>query len=494
MSYPPPLGPSGPDATAAPPSPPPPATPGRARLPRLAYVLAGVLALLLVASVAVSIGTGVSLYRSGWPPAGSTTGPTTDGGTDGVGDPYFPDYGSSGYDATSYRVAVDFDPDSEVLSGQTTVTARADEELEVFYLDLALEATRVQVEGVDAASFEREGFQDLRITPQAPIAEGSTFEVIVDYAGQPGSLRRKGQHSPWQSDHQEWTVAGEPESSAWWYPANDHPSDPALLEVTVRVPKDFQAISIGRLVSKDIAKEADFDTWQWQTSEPLPTYASFLAVGRYQLREGTTDGRPYVYAVSSQFKASDRAHLFTALERTPDVVTELESFAGPYPYSEIGGFVPATELPFDGLETATRPVYEPEALLSDDFGDELLIHELAHMWFGNHVTLWQWNDIFTNEAFASWAVWRVVERRGGTTADTELDQTYDQTKDAARFWQITMIDPGPNRMFETVYFRGPMTLQALRNVMGEQAFADLVKVWAEGGTRSLEDFMVVAQA
>jgi aminopeptidase N len=183
------------------------------------------------------------------------------------------------------------------------------------------------------------------------------------------------------------------------------------------------------------------------------------------------------------------------MERTPALVREIEAFAGRYPYSEIGGFVPATELWFDGLETATRPVYQASSLLDDGFGEELVVHELAHMWFGNQVTLWQWNDIFTNEAFASWAYWEVVERRGGTSADTRLDRTYERAKNEAEFWQVTMIDPGPNRLFSTVYVRGPMTLQALSNVMGDKAYDDLVQTWAQyTGPRSLEDFMVTAQA
>ena len=59
------------------------------------------------------------------------------------------------------------------------------------------------------------------------------------------------------------------------------------------------------------------------------------------------------------------------------------------------------------------------------------------------------------------------------------------------FWTVTMIDPGPDKLFDTVYTRGPMTLQALHNVIGDRAFDGLVRGWAQGGgARSLEDFMV----
>jgi aminopeptidase N len=471
--------------------------PGTYRPPRYAYVIAAVLAVLLVAALAVPVAIAVLRYRGDWPPTGSRGGSpsTATDGANGAGDPYFPDYGSSGYDARQYTVAVDFDPGDQTLTGRTVVAARATESLSSFYLDLALPVSRVRVDEVDAA-FALEGFQDLRVTPATPIADGQSFTVTVEYAGRPGTLRRAGmEEQPWRSGTDEWTVVGEPESSAWWFPANDHPSDPALLDVSVRVPKEYQAISVGRLASKDTAQEADFDTWQWVTSESLPTYASFLGIGHYELREGEADGRPYVYAASTRFSGDERAKLFAAMERTPTLVRELEAFAGPYPYSEIGGFVPATPLWFAGLEAATRPVYVGDALLNEGYSDELLVHELAHMWFGDHVTLLQWNDIFTNEAFASWAYWEVVERRGGTPADDQLDGTYDRIKDEPDFWRVTMIDPGPARLFDTVYTRGPMALQALNNVMGDRAFDGLVRSWAQGGgTRSLEDFMVTAQA
>ena len=58
-----------------------------------------------------------------------------------------------------------------------------------------------------------------------------------------------------------------------------------------------------------------------------------------------------------------------------------------------------------------------------------------------------------------------------------------------------MIDPGRQNMFTTVYVRGPMALQALRNVMGDEAFTRLNTEWAQDpGTRSLEDWMAKAQS
>ena len=122
---------------------------------------------------------------------------------------------------------------------------------------------------------------------------------------------------------------------------------------------------------------------------------------------------------------------------------------GPYPFTEIGGVVPAHELPFGGLENQTRPVYNAGAILDEGFAPELLNHELAHMWFGDNVTLRQWNDIFNNEAYASWAQWGYNERTGGQKANDELNETYDQYAGRRRLLADHHDRPGPARTCST---------------------------------------------
>ena len=54
-------------------------------------------------------------------------------------------------------------------------------------------------------------------------------------------------------------------------------------------------------------------------------------------------------------------------------------------------------------------------------------HELAHMWFGDNVTLRQWNDIFNNEAYASWAQWGYGNDAAGK-GQRRAEQTYERTR------------------------------------------------------------------
>ena len=77
---------------------------------------------------------------------------------------------------------------------------------------------------------------------------------MIGYSGKPGDIKQ-GDVQPWLSSNGEWTVAGEPESAAWWYPSNDHPSDPALMDVSIRVPAGMEAISVGRLESADAERK-----------------------------------------------------------------------------------------------------------------------------------------------------------------------------------------------------------------------------------------------
>jgi aminopeptidase N len=474
-----------------------PQQPAVQRPHRVAYLLAAIMPVILLVALAIPVGVAWSIARLRQAPGSVTTPPPADpnaiDGKPGLGDPYYPQAGNSGYDVANYQIVINWDPATQAITGTTTINAQATQQLNSFYFDLVLHTDRVTVNGVPAESVAR-GFSDVYVKPAEPITAGSSFQVVVAYSGKPGDVRQS-DVQPWWSTNGEWTAAGEPESAAWWYPSNDHPSDPALMDVSIRVPAGMEAISVGRLESSDTGNEKDFNTWHWVARQPMATYVNFVSIGQYELRQGLDRGRPYVYAVSAQLPPEDRKKAFAALMSSAERIRTLETMFGPYPFSELGGIVPVHKLWFGGLETQTRPVYDARSILNADFEPGLLDHELAHMWFGDNVTVRQWNDIFISEGYASWAQWGARERRGGRKANDSLNRAYDRLVNNDDFWKITMIDPSKAHLFDAVYVRGPMALQALRNVIGDEAFFKLARDWSQApGSRTLEEWMAAAQS
>jgi len=149
------------------------------------------------------------------------------------------------------------------------------------------------------------------------------------------------------------------------------------------------------------------------------------------------------------------------------------------------------------LENQTRPIYAREFFTDTLSGDSVIVHELAHQWFGDSVAVARWRDIWLNEGFATYLEKRYAESQGGATTDQWLHNQYDGHGPAAQLWNLDIADPGAGRIFDTaVYDRGGMTLAALRNVIGNGDFRQLLRRWArvhEGGIVTSEQFEAMAE-
>ncbi|WP_310527916.1 M1 family aminopeptidase, partial [Nocardioides sp.] len=108
----------------------------------------------------------------------------------------------------------------------------------------------------------------------------------------------------------------------------------------------------------------------------------------------------------------------------------------------------------------------------------------------------RWRDIWLNEGAATFMEWRFAEQHGGTSAATTLRTRYDGLDGSDRFWRLPIADPGAAHIFdEPVYDRGGMTLQALRNRIGEETFWRLIRTWLQtrsGGNGTSEEFEALA--
>jgi hypothetical protein len=108
----------------------------------VAYVLAVIMPVILLAVMAAPLGLAWTISRLRQPPSTVTTPPPLDpnatDGEPGLGDPYFPQAGNSGYDVIKYQIMINWDPRTQTITGTTTISARATQHLNSFYFDLAL--------------------------------------------------------------------------------------------------------------------------------------------------------------------------------------------------------------------------------------------------------------------------------------------------------------------------------------------------------------------
>jgi aminopeptidase N len=109
------------------------------------------------------------------------------------------------------------------------------------------------------------------------------------------------------------------------------------------------------------------------------------------------------------------------------------------------------------------------------------VHDHSHQRVGNAVTLPVWPDIWPNEAFARFSQWLYTERHGGLSAQQSFLNAYNPRSAASIFWtRPPAALPGPALLFySSGYDRGGMTLQALREKIGDDAFFPMMQAWYE---------------
>jgi aminopeptidase N len=170
-------------------------------------------------------------------------------------------------------------------------------------------------------------------------------------------------------------------------------------------------------------------------------------------------------------------------------------FAHPYPFEVGGGIVDDLFVGF-ALENQTRPFYDP-IFFRIGQGDTVIVHELAHQWFGDDIALGRWQDVWLNEGFATYAEWLWADHEGLSTMEQTFIRNYLRFPADDPFWQLPIGDPGPTRLFDgAVYERGAMTLQALRLTVGDAKFFAVLRAWADqkaGGHATTPEFVALAE-
>jgi hypothetical protein len=164
--------------------------------------------------------------------------------------------------------------------------------------------------------------------------------------------------------------------------------------------------------------------------------------------------------------------------RQPEIIAFEARYFGSYPFSTAGGIVDVAPIGF-ALENQTRPIYSPFFFFDSFGGDAVVVHELAHQWFGDSLAIDRWKEIWLNEGFATYAEWLWFEREGFGTAQDNFDFWMNEVPPDDGFWELTIGDPGAPHLFDfQVYVRGALTLHALRLEVGDKDFFKILKRWS----------------
>lgn len=409
-------------------------------------------------------------------------------GSSGIGDPYWPLDGNGGIDVASYSISNRYTLETKRLSGRTKVRLTATADLTSFSLDFLLRVSQVTVDGAEATFDRTDGGHELRITPAEPLAAGTEHTVVVRYADHPAKHSYAGERN-WLASKREVVTMNEPHMAPWWFPANDHPLDKAIVDVRIRVPRGREVISNGMLVGRKVRKGST--TWHWRADEPMVPYLAFFAAGDFTIARGRHQGLPWLVAVSQGLSRGDQRASMRLMKKTPVIVAGLQKDLGAYPFSVVGGLTTSLNPGF-ALENQTRPTYPA---VGGGY-TSLVVHELAHQWFGNDIAVQGWRDIWLNEGFATFMEWRWNETHGRRSAAAILRSYYRNVSSSSEFWEVTVADPGAARIFDgAIYGRGAMTLQALRNRLGDPTFWKIIRTWIReqrGGNGSSEEFEELA--
>lgn len=418
--------------------------------------------------------------RAPWP-RGATPG------AEYSSDSYLPEHGNSGYRAVHYDLDLDYLIASNRLTGKATVTAVAGQALSRFSLDLGrFRVQDVRVDGWPVKwTHER---AKLRIKPERPIDTGDTFRVDVRYSGKPAPISGRWGDIGWDELTDGVLVASQPIGAPSWFPCNDHPADKATFRVALTAASPYTVLVTGDLVSK--RRGAGATRWVYERTEPTAPYLMSVQIGRYAMVDLAVGGVPQRAAIPPRIKTT----FSYDFGRHGEIMAALQRFFGPYPFREYVVVVADDELD-DPVEAQGMAVFGVNHVDGRRTHERLVVHELAHQWFGNSLTVADWRHIWLNEGFATYAEWLWSGACGGQPADTHAALWHARL--ALRPAVITVADPGVAHMFDPlVYKRGALTLHALRKRIGNEQFFALVRSWVaehEHATVTTEQFREHAQ-
>ncbi|MFG2554622.1 M1 family metallopeptidase [Streptomyces sp. NPDC048581] len=416
----------------------------------------------------------------------------------GVGDRLYPHLGNPGYDVASYDLSFTYTgTNTKPLQAVTSIDAWTTTDLDRINLDFAHgKVESVEVDG-EPASFSSAG-EDLVVTPENPLPDGSWTRITVRHTSDPvyGEKREGG----WVRTSDGLAMANQADAAHVVFPSNDHPSDKAIFTIRVTAPNGYTAVANG--LRTDVDRTGRTTTWTYRTAHPMATELAQISIGRSTVLHRTG---PHGLPVRDVVPTEHRKQLEPWLEKTPGQLSWMESKIGRYPFETYGLLIADAATGFE-LETQTLSLFErglfTESVFPKWYVESIMVHELAHQWFGDSVSPRTWSDLWLSEGHATWYEALYAAEK----ADKPLEARMKAAYAASDRWRAAggppaapkAPEPGKkNAIFRpNVYDGAALVLYALRQEIGSPAFESLERAWVsrhQDASASTADFVELAE-
>jgi aminopeptidase N len=435
--------------------------------------------LVLLGLVAAGCRSGITADA---PPAPPVSGNAADTGSDtGSGaydaalsepreDSVYPAVGDPGIDALSYDLDLSWDDRTVRLTGTETVLFRATGAVDHVQLDLAhqLSVGHVWLDG-KAVSFRHES-KDLVV--DGSLTEDSRHLLQLTYSGTPEPVAAPTERADFSTTG--WTVARdgtvwtmqEPYGAYSWYAVNDHPSDKAFYDITIHAPPGMVGVANGELRSRTTT--GDRTTTSWHLPEPAASYLVTLAIGRFTATKVTgPHGLPITY-----WTPTGRSDVLSKLRYAPRAIAYLEELVGRYPFPTLGVLVVPSNSAMETQSTIT--LGDNRFTLSRD----VIVHELAHQWYGDLVTPDDWSDLWMNEGMATYLAEVNWSSEHGSESRAEILRRWSTFAAGLRRRFGPPAHYRPGSFGEgNVYYLPALMWDTLRQRLGDDRFWSLARRW-----------------
>jgi len=437
--------------------------------------LAGILILVAAQTPAGPLLPGDPGFESWGVVEGKSGGPLTQ---------FLPDT-SHEYDVLHYRYDLDFTglslptPDNS-LAGIATVTAvTLINGTTQFRLNFLRPAT-LSVDSIlwagSRLTYDPADTLNLNINLGRAVSVGETLVIAIHYHGRPANPRDPYIGWPYgylASTDTSWTHCffsfDEPVGARSWIPCYDSPYDKATLEMYLTVPNAWSIGSNGLLRwRRDNGNGTT--TWFWEQVQPIATYLIMVATSD-SYAEFEQDSYNYQGPMKIHYFVNrrDSARAQADFVNLPDMVDWFSQRYGLYPFDKYG--MAAVTSPFIGgaMEHQTLTTIISYLIRGDRRYELVWAHELAHMWWGDMVTLQDWPYIMLNEGFATFAAGNYYEHQAGWTGYQSYMNgckgSYFHEDSIARY---PLYNPPPVYLFGSAeYNKGAWVLHMLRHVLGD---------------------------